>query len=84
MFIESEDLEAEETVLENANKDFAEYSVLELAKIAICVTAKIRIKKRALRKRRRRGNRKAEQLHGKEMSLTITLTPKPRGISCRI
>jgi phosphoribosylaminoimidazolecarboxamide formyltransferase/IMP cyclohydrolase len=69
MFIESEDLKAEETVLENTNKNFAEYSVLELAKIADLRYGENPHQKAALYEiENGAGIAKAEQLHGKEMS----------------
>ncbi len=69
MFIESEDLEAEETVLENTNKNFAEYSVLELAKVNDLRYGENPHQKAALYETETgAGIAKAEQLHGKEMS----------------
>ena len=70
MFIESEDLETEETVVKKNNEGFAEYSPVELAKVANLRYGENPHQKAALYETdgTAAGITNAEQLHGKEMS----------------
>ena len=71
MFIESGELETEETVAEKPKKDFAEFSLIELAKVVDLRYGENPHQKAALYETDGGGSAgiaNAEQLHGKEMS----------------